>query len=66
MRISQQIAATAVSQVLGGHNLTLALQNLWREHPHITAQQRAVAQDLSYGTLRFYGRLQALLTQLLE
>ena len=66
MRISQQIAATAVSQVMDGRNLTLALQNLWREHPHITAQQRAVAQDLSYGTLRFYGRLQALLTQLLE
>src|SRR5690606_36903997 len=34
--------------------------------PALTSQQRAAAQDLSYGTLRHYGQLQALLAQLLE
>jgi 16S rRNA (cytosine967-C5)-methyltransferase len=64
--ISQQLAANAVNQVLGGRNLTVTLEDIFREHPEVTSQQRAVAQDLSYGTLRFYGRLQGLLTQLLE
>lgn len=32
----------------------------------VTAQQRAATQDLSYGTLRFYGELRAQLGQLLE
>lgn len=66
MYISQQLAANAVNQVLGGHNLTATLEDIFREHSNITPQQRAVAQDLSYGTLRFYGRLQGLLSQLLE
>lgn len=66
MYISQQLAANAVNQVLGGRNLTAALEDIFREHSNITPQQRAVAQDLSYGTLRFYGRLQGLLSQLLE
>ena len=66
MYISQQLAANAVNQVLGGRNLTVTLEDIFREHSDITPQQRAVAQDLSYGTLRFYGRLQGLLTQLLE
>jgi len=64
--ISQQLAANAVNQVLGGRNLTVTLEDIFREHSDVTAQQRAVAQDLSYGTLRFYGHLQGLLAQLLE
>jgi len=64
--ISQQLAANAVNQVLGGRNLTATLEDIFREHSNATPQQRAVAQDLSYGTLRFYGRLQGLLSQLLE
>lgn len=63
---SQQLAAQAIGQVLGGHNLTQALDELWRQHPQLTPQQRATAQDLSYGTLRHYGRLRALLDALLE
>lgn len=66
MYISQQLAANAVNQVLGGRNLTATLEDIFREHYDITPQQRATAQDLSYGTLRFYGRLQGLLAQLLE
>lgn len=63
---SQQLASQAIGQVLGGRNLTQALENLWRLHPQLTPQQRAITQDLSYGVLRHYGQLQAVLEQLLE
>lgn len=63
---SQQLAAQAIGQVLAGHNLTQALESIWRSQPQLTPQQRAATQDLSYGALRYYGRLQALLAQLLE
>jgi 16S rRNA (cytosine967-C5)-methyltransferase len=66
LHIAQQIAAQAVSQVLAGRNLSVTLEAAFRKHSQITPQQRAVAQDLSYGTLRFYGQLQALLAQLLQ
>ena len=66
MYLSQQIAAEAIEHVLGGRNLTSTLESVFRRHPHITPQQRAVAQDLSYGALRFYGELEALLQQLLQ
>ncbi len=66
MYIAQQIAAQAVHQVLSGHNLTLALPAATRKFPNLTPQQRGTAQDLSYGTLRFYGEINAYLSQLLE
>lgn len=66
MYIAQQLAAQAVCQVFAGRNLPSALDLLLRKHAGITPQQRAVTQDLSYGTLRFYGELQALLEQLLQ
>jgi 16S rRNA (cytosine967-C5)-methyltransferase len=64
--ISQQIAAIAVSNVLAGRNLTLALPDALSSYPKATPQQRGAAADLSYGTLRFYGEVNAYLTQLLE
>jgi len=64
--ISQQIAANAVNQVLSGRNLTLALPAALAVFPNATPQQRGAAQDLSYGTLRFYGEISAYLSQLLE
>jgi 16S rRNA (cytosine967-C5)-methyltransferase len=66
LRIAQRLAADAVGQVLAGRNLTGVLELLFRTHPNITPQQRAVAQDLSYGTLRFYGRIASVLQQLLD
>ena len=66
MYISQQIAANAVNQVLSGRNLTLALPAALAVFPNATPQQRGAAQDLSYGTLRFFGEIDAYLTQLLE
>ena len=66
MYISQQIAATAVNLVMSGRNLTLALPEAMKLHPKATPQQRGAAADLSYGTLRFYGEVNAYLQQLLE
>lgn len=66
MYISQQIAAIAVSQVLSGRNLTLALPDALKSYPSATPQQRGAAADLSYGTLRFYGEVNAYLVKLLE
>jgi 16S rRNA (cytosine967-C5)-methyltransferase len=64
--ISQQIAAMAVADVLSGRNLTLALPDALDVFPKATPQQKGGAADLSYGTLRFYGEINAYLTQLLE
>jgi len=64
--ISQQIAANAVNQVLSGRNLTMVLPVALALFPNATPQQRGAAKDLSYGTLRFYGEIDAYLVQLLE
>ncbi len=64
--ISQQIAAKTVAKVLKGRNLTLALPESQSSFPKATPQQRGGAADLSYGTLRFYGEVNAYLQQLLE
>ncbi|MDR5170201.1 16S rRNA (cytosine(967)-C(5))-methyltransferase RsmB [Methylobacillus flagellatus] len=66
MQVSQQLAAQAVGQVLDGRNLSIVLETLFQHHRDITPQQRAASQDLAYGTLRFYARLEALLQQLLQ
>ncbi len=66
MYLSQQIAADAVNQVLLGRNLTLALPAALARFPQATQQQRGAAQDLSYGTVRFYGEIDAYLVQLLQ
>ncbi len=64
--ISQQIAADAVADVLDGRNLTIALPHALAGFAKATPQQRGAAADLSYGTLRNYGEVNAYLTQLLE
>ena len=66
MHKAQQLAAGVVGQVLSGRNLGVVLEAVFRGTPELTQQQRAVVQDLSYGTLRFYGELQAVLALLLQ
>lgn len=66
MYISQQIAADAVHQVFSGRNLTTALPAALSHFPNATPQQKGAAADLSYGTLRFYGEIDAYLRALLE
>jgi len=62
----QRLASVAVCQVLAGRSLSQILSSLWQRYPGLSPQQRAAIQDLSCGTLRFYGQLQALLEYLLE
>lgn len=64
MHQAQLLAAGAVSRVLAGHSLTQALPELVARQPGLSAQQRAAAQDLSYGSMRFYGLLRAVLRRL--
>ena len=60
---TQALAARVVARVLAGKNLNLALSEI--EITRLQAGQRAALQDMAYGTLRFYGRLRAILQMLL-
>jgi 16S rRNA (cytosine967-C5)-methyltransferase len=62
---AQRLASFALGEVLGGRNLSRTLTSIWARQPALTTQQRAAVQDLSYGTLRFYGQLNAALIHLL-
>ena len=66
MTKTQRLAATAVGKVLGGASLTAVLQDIWRSYADLSGQQRGAIQDLTYGVLRFYGQLDALLGLLLN
>jgi 16S rRNA (cytosine967-C5)-methyltransferase len=66
MQDAQRLASTAVSQVLNGRSLDGVLAALWREHSMLSAQQRALVQELSFGALRFHGYLDAVLGLLVE
>ncbi|WP_137720019.1 16S rRNA (cytosine(967)-C(5))-methyltransferase RsmB [Methylobacillus flagellatus] len=66
MHVAQLLAAEAIDAVLTGRNLSSAIEAVLKHHSHITPQQRGAMQDLSYGTLRHYGQLQALLSPLLQ
>lgn len=71
MHIAQHGASQVVCQVLAGTNLTHALSATLSSAPKgaasvLTTQQRGALQDLSYGTLRFYGQLVRVLDQLLH
>lgn len=66
MDIVQQGASQIVCQVLGGRNLNQALSAFLQTTPGLAPQQRGALQDLSYGTLRFYGQLLRVLNQLLH
>lgn len=66
MNTVQQAAASAISQVFGGRNLNQTLSEILHAHPDFLPQQRGALQDLSYGTLRFYGQLNKVLALLLN
>ena len=66
MRDVQPLASAAVAQVFAGRNLNQVLQATLERHPKLTPQQRALLQDLSFGALRHYGPLQAILARLLQ
>ncbi len=62
----QPLASTAVAQVFAGRNLNQVLQAILERNAKLTPQQRALLQDLCYGTLRHYGPLLAILAGLLQ
>jgi len=62
----QRLASGAVARVLAGRSLDAELAAIWRRHSRLAERDRAAIQDLAYGTLRFLGRLQALLDELLD
>lgn len=63
----QLAASKIVQQVLvDGRNLNQVLDESLRRKPVWTPAQRAALQDLSYGTLRFYGQLNAVSAALLH
>lgn len=63
-----QLAATRIVQqvLVEGRNLNQVLDESLRRKSVWTPPQRAALQDLSYGTLRFYGQLNAVLNLLLH
>ncbi|MBX9915980.1 MAG: 16S rRNA (cytosine(967)-C(5))-methyltransferase RsmB [Nitrosomonas sp.] len=63
---AQLAAASTIGKVLTGSSLTGVLQDVWRADPMLSKQQKGAIQDLSYGVLRFYGQLQAILALLLK
>ena len=63
----QLAAGQIIQQVLAdGRNLNQVLDESLRKKSVWTPAQRAALQDLSYGTLRFYGQLKTVLSLLLH
>jgi len=63
---TQLAAASVVGKVLAGASLTEVLTHLWRADPALSKQEKGAIQDFSYGVLRFYGQLEAILNRLLK
>jgi len=62
----QLLAVQVIGEVLAGANLTEVLRSLWQAHHHLSPQQRGAIQNISYGALRHYGQLEAILRKLLN
>ncbi|MEQ1533828.1 MAG: 16S rRNA (cytosine(967)-C(5))-methyltransferase RsmB [Sideroxydans sp.] len=65
MQNVQLEAAKVVSRVMQGRNLTQVLSESLRTQAAFTAQQRGALQDLCYGTLRYYGQIEQMLSSLM-
>jgi len=63
---AQRLAAAVVTGVCSGRSLDAELGAAWHRHGELDARARGAVQDLAYGTLRFLGRLEALLDALLK
>jgi 16S rRNA (cytosine967-C5)-methyltransferase len=62
----QRLASGVVGRVLAGRSLDAGLDAAWARYPQLAERERAALRDLAYGTLRFLGRLDALLDELLD
>lgn len=67
MQKVQLAASNVIKQVfVNGRNLNQVLENTLNAKPAWQPAERGAIQDLSYGTIRFYGQLKALLDLLLH
>jgi 16S rRNA (cytosine967-C5)-methyltransferase len=61
----QRLASGAVSDVLAGRNLDQVLRKIWSQQgAALTPGERGAIQDISFGSLRWYGELKAILDKL--
>ena len=61
----QRLASKAIAEVLAGRNLDRVLKKTWSQHGAVlTLSERGAIQDISFGSLRFYGELKAILAKL--
>jgi 16S rRNA (cytosine967-C5)-methyltransferase len=61
----QQLASKVIADVLAGHNLDRALRKTWAQYSAALAPgERGAIQDISFGALRCYGELKAIVAQL--
>ena len=61
----QRLASKAVAEVLAGRSLDRVLKKTWSQHgAALTASEHGAIQDISFGSLRFYGELKAILAKL--
>jgi 16S rRNA (cytosine967-C5)-methyltransferase len=66
VNIIQTEAAGIVQRVIGGCNLDRALADRLTANPDYSPQQRGALRDLSYGSIRYYSRLEFMLGRLLD
>jgi len=66
VNVIQTEAAGIVQRVMGGCNLDRALADRLAANSDYSPQQRGALQDLSYGTIRYYARLEFMLGKLLD
>lgn len=62
----QRVAADAVRRVLSGRSLTPTLEELVDQQDALSAGDRGAIWDLSHGTLRFLGTVEAVLASMLR
>jgi 16S rRNA (cytosine967-C5)-methyltransferase len=65
MLIAQTLAAQVIARVMTGRTLDYSLGSAWSRTPDIDPQQKALTQELCYGTLRHLGGLRATVQKLL-
>lgn len=60
------LAAAAVAEVIAGRSLSDKMTQRWRTQPVLMESQRGAAQDLTYSTLRRFGRDDFFLSRLMD
>ena len=62
----QRLASTVVANVLRGRSLDAELRAACARHSSLSSQDRGALQDITYGTLRFLGEIDAISERVLD